>query len=303
MGADSAGSLPQGRQQIYDSRRLPKTVTSTAVRPTQDSFSDCLRASKEELKDFIRVCLAHPEELYILYDDRQINDLTRFCTSPIKNSLLSVDPTFDFGEFAVTPITIHHLMLQSGKTGNHPIMLGPVMLHHKKTYQTYYTLASRVASANPKLHEVKGIVTDGEEPLQNSFSHVFSRAQPLRDFRHFRQNMDSALKDMGIASKKDKRSFLNDVFGYTEDDVYIKGLCDCENQDEFRALLDSFRPVWKEREANLIGGKGEKVFTWIANRAEIICNNMLREPREKAGLGHPPKKAYTNMSEAMNHIL
>ena len=70
-------------------------------------------------------------------------------------------------------------MLQSSKTGNHPIMLGPVVLHHKKkTYQTYYTLATWVASANPRLHEVRGIVTDGEEPLQNSFSHVFSRAQP-----------------------------------------------------------------------------------------------------------------------------
>lgn len=30
---------------------------------------------------------------------------------------------------------------------------------------------------------------------------------------------------------------------------------------------------------------------------------MIRGPREKAGLGNPPKKAYSNMSEAVNHIL
>lgn len=72
--------------------------------------------------------------------------------------------------------------------------------------------------------------------------------------------MDSALKDMGISSKKDKHSFLNDVFGYT-DDVYIRGLCDCKDQDEFCVLLDSFRPVWEDREANLIGRKSKKVFT------------------------------------------
>lgn len=86
-------------------------------------------------------------------------------------------------------------------------MLGPVMIHHRKTYVTSYTLASRVAAASPKLKDVKGIVTDGEEPLQNSFSHVFSNTQPLRDFRHFRQNMDNALNDLGIFCQERQNSF------------------------------------------------------------------------------------------------
>lgn len=30
---------------------------------------------------------------------------------------------------------------------------------------------------------------------------------------------------------------------------------------------------------------------------------MIREVRKKDGLGSPPKKAYTIMSEAMNHVL
>ena len=49
--------------------------------------------------------MAHPEELYVVYEDRQINDLVRFCTSSVQNTLLTVDPTFDFGKFAVTPVT------------------------------------------------------------------------------------------------------------------------------------------------------------------------------------------------------
>lgn len=119
LGADSSGSIVRSRQQIYDARRLSKP-TSSAVRATQDSFADCLRASKEQEKDFMRLCQAHPEELYVVYDDRRINDLARFCTSPIQSSLMSIDPTFDFGKFAVTPITTHHLMLKSRQTGNHP---------------------------------------------------------------------------------------------------------------------------------------------------------------------------------------
>ena len=302
MSAESSGSVPRGRQQIYDSRRLPRPAsTSTCV--TQDSFTDCLRASKNQEKDFIRLCMAHPEELYVVYEDRQINNLVRLCTSSVQNTLLSVDPTFDCGKFAVTPITIHHLMLNSRKTGKHPIILGPVMIHHRKTYQTYHILASRILAANPKLKDIRAIITDGEEPLQNSFNDVFSRAQPLRVFRHFQQNMDSALKDMGISAKKERDPFLNDVFGHTEDDVYVKGLCDAEDEREFRVLLDSYRDVWKERVALILSNANERVSAWITNRAELLCKTMIREARKKAGLGSPHKKAYTNMSEAMNHVL
>ena len=65
-------------------------------------------------------------------------------------------------------------MLNSRITGKHPIILGPVMIHHKKTYQTYHTLASRILAANPKLKDIKAINTDGEELLQKSFHDVYS---------------------------------------------------------------------------------------------------------------------------------
>ena len=55
--------------------------------------------------------------------------------------------------------------------------------------------------------------------------------------------MDNALNDLGISAKKDRIPFLNDVFGYVENEVYIKGLCGSDNGVEFRVVLDSFRPL------------------------------------------------------------
>lgn len=127
-------------------------------------------------------------------------------------------------------------MLNNRITGKYPIILGPVMIRHKKTYQKYHTLASRILAANPKLKDIKAINTDGEELLQKSFNDVFVRAQPLQDLRHFRQNMDSALKDVDISAKKDSDPFLNDAFGHTEGDVYVKGLCDVKD-DHKRSQL------------------------------------------------------------------
>lgn len=57
-----------------------------------------------------------------------------------------------------------------------------------------------------------------------------------------------------FSAKKDRTPFLNDVFGYLENEVYVKGLCDSDNEVEFRVMLDSFRPLWKDRETLLIEG-------------------------------------------------
>lgn len=116
--------------------------------------------------------------------------------------------------------------------------------------------------------------------------------------------MNKALKDVvGISGRNNRNSFLNDVFGTTENEVSVRGLCDSDNDDEFRAVLDSLRPIWKDTEAKLGVRTSEKVFSWVSSRVNVICKTMIREPRVKAGLGSPRWKAYTNMSEAVNHVL
>ena len=127
-------------------------------------------------------------------------------------------------------------MLESLKTGKHPITLGPVVIHGRKTYQTYYTFASRISAPNPKLKDIKVIVTDGEEPLQNSLRDVFSSAQPLRSFRHVRQIWMALQKTWAFRQRS--IGILSSIMCL---DVYVKGLCDAEDEQEFRVMLDSFR--------------------------------------------------------------
>lgn len=115
--------------------------------------------------------------------------------------------------------------------------------------------------------------------------------------------MDNVLKDLGIFVKKDRIFFFSDVFRYVENDVYIKVLCDFDNEVEFRVMLDFFRLLWKDREILLIGGISEKVYNWIWIRGEVIFKIMVRELREEVGLGNLLRKVYLNMSEVVNYIL
>lgn len=115
--------------------------------------------------------------------------------------------------------------------------------------------------------------------------------------------MDNVLKDLGIFVKKDRIFFFSDVFRYVENDVYIKVLCDFDNEVEFRVMLDFFRLLWKDREILLIGGISEKVYNWIWIRGEVIFKIMVRELREEVGLGNLLRKAYLNMFEVVNYKL
>ena len=86
---------------------------------------------------FVRIVTATPEPMCVLATDQQLHDLVRFGTNP---SIFSVDPTFVLGDFSITCITYHQLLVTDPRTGQPPIMLGPVLVHQSKEYSTYHFL-------------------------------------------------------------------------------------------------------------------------------------------------------------------
>ncbi len=70
-----------------------------------------------------------PEPAIVLADDRQLQDLVRFCTSSFDFGVLTVDPTFSLGAFDVTPISYRHLVLETTHYSHPLVFLGPVLTH------------------------------------------------------------------------------------------------------------------------------------------------------------------------------
>ena len=64
VSADTSGSVPRGKQQIYDSRRLLRHV-STSTCATKDSFTDCLRASKDQRRILFDFVLPAPKNFML----------------------------------------------------------------------------------------------------------------------------------------------------------------------------------------------------------------------------------------------
>ena len=71
----------------------------------------------------------------ILGTDKQLAD--RFCTTHLDFTYLSVDPTFDFGEFSVTPTSYRNILVKNRNTNKSPVFVGPIFIHHTKKNDTY----------------------------------------------------------------------------------------------------------------------------------------------------------------------
>ena len=123
--------------------------------------------------------------------------MTWISFAPLNNAILCIDPTFNLGDFDVTVMTYRHPVLISS-TSNHPVMMGPVMIHKQKKFETYNFFASSLVSLKSSLCNLKAFGTDGEKAISNAMHIVFDKAIHLRCFLHFRGNLDSKLKELHI---------------------------------------------------------------------------------------------------------
>ena len=118
---------------------------------------------------FVRTVTESPEPMCILTTDQQLKDLQRFSTNPNLFSIISVDPTFSLGDFSVTCIVYCHLLMKDRRTGESPIMLGPLLVHQRKLFETYHFFISSLIGLAPHLDHILAFGTDGEEALVLAF--------------------------------------------------------------------------------------------------------------------------------------
>ena len=126
--------------------------------------------------------------------------MERFLTNNNEFGILTVDTTYNLGEFYVTPLTYPHLMLQDIKSNKPPLMLGPILVHQSTAFSAYNYFASTLIGLRPKLRHILAFGSDGDKALIEAFTHNFPYAIQLQCFIHFRRNVEEKLKCLGFPS-------------------------------------------------------------------------------------------------------
>ena len=216
-------------------------------------------------------------------------------------SILTIDPTFNLGDFDVTPTTYRHCLLESTRSGNSPVLIGPTMIHYRKTFHTYLFFASTLIGLRPELQGLRAFGTDGEKALVDAFSHEFRYAIHLTCFIHFRQNIKRKLQELQYPDSAIKE-VLGDIFGCTQGDTFSEGLVDSNSDEEFDKKLCLLKQRWQQLEA--AHSIESSVYDWFLQyKALIMKTTMIKSIREEAGLGLPPEPFTTNASETINSVI
>ena len=143
--ATSPCDLPRNERQISYLKSRGVTPQHLGVQdPMADQVFTIMQQAKLEdhTGKFVRDCCPSPEPAFILSRDWQLDDLVRFCMVSGNFSILTVDPTFNLGNFDVTPTAYHHLLLKTVRCGTSPVFIGPTLVHYCKTFGTYLFFAS-----------------------------------------------------------------------------------------------------------------------------------------------------------------
>ena len=302
------GQLPRGRQQIKDLKRKTDNNSGFGFKNISGSgktndpwyclLKECKMQARSKDTAFIRDVRVSPEPLCLLASERQLNDLKRFCCDVNLFKPLTVDPTFDIGEFNVTPISYENLLLETKHGDQYPTIIGPVLVHEKKTKETYSLFCGALKTLKPDLKDLLAYGTDDEEALSSAFTENFERTTHLLCSNHLRKNVECRLVELDIKGKE-KEDVLADIFGRQVGEVYERGLCDAESPESFRSQMGVLKEKWLK-----IKTKGLQFYQWFAkNKEEKFLYHVIAPVRQRAGLGCPPTKFTTNRSERTNGVI
>lgn len=281
FGATNVSELPRGKQQIYNAK---SRISSSA---SEDDVDELLKYARDK-DDLILHHSDYPEDRWVLGTATMCSDLSKYTTSDLLCYPFSVDPTFKMGQFEVTPVVYKHLLLKSKRTNESPVFLGPTMIHHKKTYDTYRALAATCAGKCKGLSKAKGFITDGEETLSRAFEDELKNARSLRCFKHFESNCKEKLRTIGIREAKEQRFFLQKVFGVPGKE---NGILDAVDREDLRKRLDGAKPEIERKEREVLKRKDDtfkpNFWSYLNDRFEMMSCHMVANIREEAGKDVP----------------
>ena len=313
LGASSAGSLPRSQQQAYNIKNQAKLKqrgeffgSASTTGKGRDLLFTVMEQCKmtEKTDHFVQQVTCAPEPMAVLATQQQLLDLERFCCDSVQFNIMGVDPTFNLGEFSVTPIVYQHLLLLDRRSDKAPWLLGPLLVHYRKEFKNYNFFFSTLFGLQRGIEGIKAAGTDGEKSLIDALHQQFREAILLRCFRHLQVNIESHLQAEGFPATV-ILLFTHDIFGYTDgDSVYHEGLVDSEDEEDFDVHLSILEPSWNKREADALNKEKQGFYAWFCRyKASDFYTGALRSTRELAGLGSPPAPYYTNANESINSML
>ena len=273
VNAPSASEEPRNLQQIYNVRRSEKRK-----RENEDESQLGQLISQIQENEFVRNLTINASGVqYVVATEKQIKDMVQFCTNKDKFSVLSVDSTFDVGDYYITNTCFENFRIvhADGKyRGKHPVEMGPSFVHTKKDTNDFVNFFGSLIRINPLLRDIRAVGTDGDEALMNASLICFQDATQLLCTDHKKRNIEKKLSEMA-ARPAARRHIMADIFGKKTDFTHERGLIDCKSDTDFDTSIVQYQATWD----HLVPG----FYAWFHQyQSDLFKNHLIEDVRKRA---------------------
>ena len=138
----------------------------------------------------------------ILYVAQQILDIKRFCCSG--STVLGIDKTFNLGKVYATVMVFKNLSVVKSSTGEHPLFLGPILLHCNSNYETFSFFFIHLRAV---LGDHKNLIfgTDDKQALHIAALSAFPSSKHALCTSHLKTNLTQyPINKVGVEKKARK---------------------------------------------------------------------------------------------------
>lgn len=191
LSMSSCSEVGRDLKQVYNIKHSQGTASGLTSNRDKDLIYDLLEQNYHSAPEFVRSVNFDDGIMSVVGTDQQFYDISRFCgRGSGVGSVIGVDPTFNLGDFYVTPTVYEHKLIINKVTRKHPCFIGPTMIHIDRKYGSYYYFASQLRKLSPDLEGgFTAVGTDGEEALSSAFLTVFPNSIHLLCALHKRDNI------------------------------------------------------------------------------------------------------------------
>lgn len=309
LSATNVSARPRTINQIEKLKGRSTQIHSSATKSGQkdELYSVIVKCVEDSTNPdrFIQFVQGAPQPLAFLADARQLNHVERFCTNPGKPGILRIDTTYNCGEFYVTPTTYRHQLLLSKRTGKHPVLLGPTLIHKHRDKEEFSYLASSMTRIKPSLGRILAIGCDRDKAVKNGLAPYFPCAVFLACKKHFEDDIQRKLTELGL-NGNERSQIVADIFG--SEVTGERGLIDRSSELDFDRDLAELEQVWNDREKVARGTSVPQFHSWFVRYQAKDGKEMLLYPlRRDIGLGYDfyynndPESVHRNIKSRQNY--
>lgn len=199
MGENDSFQAPRNSKQIRN-KKYRETTKEAPMKPGNVADEIYQVLCSLQTSDFIT----------ILYKTDQIQDMKANCIGE-GGSIIGIDKTFNLGSCFVSALTYKHKAVIQRETSDHPIMLGPMMLHFDSDYETYFTFLSHIRVKTGDTDIIFG--SDEEKAITKAIHNAFPSATHLLCTKHMKDNIRRNLQDKVGCSREDREKIVKTIFG------------------------------------------------------------------------------------------